>query len=629
MNISNLDKKMSHIIFTPSLIMILFLGSGMLNAVPGNSQLISENAGAPIMPFSPTSSANQSGILRSLQASELVTFEAQSNQSFVNQSIISKLREATGESFETFDIPTTNRNVSGPESIGSQSSLSDNIGTPDSQSAQMSDTLPPSIGNTDVFGNMSIPQQVEEDMLGNISIPMPPTPSTMIDSHKIDGVPSNLKGVTGETSMAANNDLIFYTGNWYAARSTDAGKTWQYINASEDFEQFCCDQRVLYDAAHNLFIWYRQGFSDEATNENTLRIGISDDALTWRMFDIIPSSLGDIFVKTWFDYPEIAITDNNLYITTNAFTDRYPLPELLSAVIMRISLDDIGRGVFDLEYYRNPETFTFTPVQGAKDKMYWATHLTNDIMRIYEWTDGLPSTSIKIYDRQIDPWFTLSKGVGKCAPLTAVEGAVYLEGNWCDRTDSRITSGWISGTQIGFFWNADAGSTTARGATFPWPYINAATFDISNNMSYVGRPYIWNDDFPWLFASAAVNENGEVGVVAYHGQPGAVNIPGIAIGVRNQLDRAEAWNMTSLAVSSTPPDLLGYCGERGVVHEQCTLPSLAAFSYEWGDYITIRSHNGPSADWDVAAFIAEEDVDEEGNEIVIREPYYFRISNTS
>jgi hypothetical protein len=242
-------KKLFQVIIAPLVVMLLLLGSSMLIAIPANSQLLSENAGASAVSLSPTSSANQSGTIGSLQASEVVSFEGQqSNQSFVNQTTISRLREATDESFETFEIPTTNRNISGPESMTSQASLSgNNISAFDSENVQnRSNSLPSSIGNsTDVFQRE---EQVEGNVFGNITMPRPPTPSTMIESHKIDVVPLDLRDMVGETSVASNNnDLIFYTGNFYAARSTDAGKTWQYINASEDFEDFCCDQRVIYD----------------------------------------------------------------------------------------------------------------------------------------------------------------------------------------------------------------------------------------------------------------------------------------------------------------------------------------------------------------------------------------------
>jgi hypothetical protein len=458
---------------------------------------------------------------------------------------------------------------------------------------------------------------------------------TVIDSSEIDVVPLDLRDIKGETSVASNNnDLIFYTGNWYAARSFDAGRTWEYINAYEDFEDFCCDQRVIYDRNHNLFIWYRQGdVVDNSTKENRVRIGFSNDTLTWTMFDIIPSSVDDYFVEKEFDYPEIATTDNYLYMTTNALPpedEEEEEEDEMTAVIIRISLDRvIDRGIIDWESYWSANTYTFTPVQGAKDKMYWATHLTNDMIRIYEWDDHLPSTSIQIYDQEIDPWFILETGVGRCAPVTSIFAGVVLEGNWCERSDSRITSGWISGTQIGFFWNADAGSRTRLGATFPWPYINAAVFDISNNMSYVGRPYIWHNDFPWQYASAAVNENGDVGVVAYYGQPGAVNIPGVAFGVRNQPDKAEAWNMTSLAISGAPPEDIERCeegeGVLGFLDEECGPGELLTFSYEWGDYITIRSREGPGLGWDAAAYVLEDEEDGDSDTVM---PYYFRISNT-
>lgn len=43
------------------------------------------------------------------------------------------------------------------------------------------------------------------------------------------GIASNVD----EPSVAVNGDVVCYSGNWYAARSADGGKTFQYIDPAE------------------------------------------------------------------------------------------------------------------------------------------------------------------------------------------------------------------------------------------------------------------------------------------------------------------------------------------------------------------------------------------------------------
>ena len=135
------------------------------------------------------------------------------------------------------------------------------------------------------------------------------------------------------------------------------------------------------------------------------------------------SSLAKALPNYFLDYLDLAITDNHLYITT-------PLDDLSKSLDARYSL------------YYEKDANTFSPVQGALDKMYWATHLTNDKMRIYKWDDSKGSKPIKTFDRAIPLWFVLTKGLGKCSVLKSVLSNQLQEGNWCERSDSRITSWW-------------------------------------------------------------------------------------------------------------------------------------------------------------------------------------------
>ena len=208
-------------------------------------------------------------------------------------------------------------------------------------------------------------------------------------------------------------------------------------------------------------------------------------------------------------------------------------PPQETSLMIRISLADLVKfGPAKYSYYYGPPgTFTFTPVQGAKsDKIYWATHNNNAEILIFEWDESLPWKGIKVYNRTIPPWAQIYMGTAKCGIQTSIpSSSLPLESEWCSRSDSRIQTGWISQNYVGFLWDADALTRTERNAVFPWPYINTANFDLENNMSYMGRPYIWSPNNAWLFASSAVNENGDVGVIAYYG--GLDNPPSLAFGV--------------------------------------------------------------------------------------------------
>ncbi|HEX7252595.1 MAG TPA: hypothetical protein VF376_06915, partial [Thermoanaerobaculia bacterium] len=61
---------------------------------------------------------------------------------------------------------------------------------------------------------------------------------------------ANRNNQTPEPSLAVNGDLIFSTGNHYAQLSTDAGKSFSFIDPATAFPPvkigFCGDQRTIY-----------------------------------------------------------------------------------------------------------------------------------------------------------------------------------------------------------------------------------------------------------------------------------------------------------------------------------------------------------------------------------------------
>jgi hypothetical protein len=71
--------------------------------------------------------------------------------------------------------------------------------------------------------------------------------------------------------------------------------------------------------------------------------------------------------------------------------------------------------------------------------------------------------------------------------------------------DSRIQSGFLSGTTVGFMW------TASQGGGFAKPYTRIATFDTTAALAHLEDVDIWSADVGYVHASAAVNSAGQIG----------------------------------------------------------------------------------------------------------------------
>ncbi len=409
-------------------------------------------------------------------------------------------------------VPLSNETIGGPEPISR---------TPINNTE--SDAL---VQNKTTTGNMRI---LESKINSNVpTIDAKNNTSSLIKNKNISDpiriiinktvTPGKLS-LVDEPSQASNGPIVFYTGNKYSASSKDNGTTWRYIDPTNDpmDKHICCDQDVIYDPHHDIFIWYRQGAVDN-NGENFIALGISSDLKNWTFYGVKPTDIDSTWTKQWFDYPQLALANKHLYITTNI--QRNVEPAFLGfkipvhTLIIRISLDDLKRRIEpEFDYYQDSSgAKSFAPVQGATDTMYWAAHLSNNLTRIYEWDESLPWTSVIYYDRHIPAWSVIRDGNGQCPTGT------NNSSNWCKRANSFLNmQGWVSGDIVGFIWPAGQGGESTHNATFNWPYINAAIFNRTTNMAYLGRPYIWSPDFAWLYGYVMPNKNGDLGIMAFFG----------------------------------------------------------------------------------------------------------------
>ena len=78
----------------------------------------------------------------------------------------------------------------------------------------------------------------------------PPQAATDLTNFRVTDLGAGHGSLTNEPSVASNGVGVLETWNWYAARSTNGGSTFSYIDPYTQFPPsyggFCCDQVVVY-----------------------------------------------------------------------------------------------------------------------------------------------------------------------------------------------------------------------------------------------------------------------------------------------------------------------------------------------------------------------------------------------
>jgi len=360
----------------------------------------------------------------------------------------------------------------------------------------------------------------------------------------------------GDTSLASNGDLVFYTGNWYAARSTDGGASWAYADPSNGMDDFCCDQDVVYDNNHDIFLWYRQGIP-HSNGVNQFLLGVSNDALTWTFYSIRPTDLDRTWTNQTFDSPQLALTARFLYITSDVFDGANP-PNFKHTIIQRWDLNQLSSrsSVKVMTKFLDNE-FHLSPVQGAFDKMYFAVHHSNTQMYIYRWLDSSPEIRPgDTFARKIPAW---TYGNPSGAPMNCPDPAPDHR-DWCQHADSRILGGWIADGKVGFIWNAK------QDGTYPFPHLNIAVFKDDAILDYVSSPILWSTEGAYLYGYISPPPHlvpRPLALVAQYG--GGGSFPTSILGFVNLNNPTNPFEVYSVAV-----------GTHGAT--------------EWGDYLRVRLH---------------------------------------
>lgn len=345
-----------------------------------------------------------------------------------------------------------------------------------------------------------------------------------------------------EPSVAMNGDFVFFTGNWFASRSTDGGQTFAHLDPYTAFPDppgmgFCCDQVVHYVKKIDTFVWLLQ-YSESAQGDNIQRLAFATTAEArqgqWRLFDISSQSLG--LPGVFLDFPDLAVGTNKLYVTMNGFRGN----AWDSTILVRLPLAGIKSGTINADRFVSRDNFNFRVAQNCGTTAYFASHNTSSQIRVFKWREAAAQPTFK--DVDVATW-----DEGNFSSITPDNH------NWLERADPRINGATLAKGELWFAWGSNRGGANNR----PQPFVQIARLKASSQ-TLIENINLWDPQSAICYAALSTNSRNEVGVSFAIGGPGRhpSHVVGILTGTRREVQT--------------------FAGNRG--------PGDG----KWGDYLTVR-----------------------------------------
>lgn len=256
----------------------------------------------------------------------------------------------------------------------------------------------------------------------------------------------------GKIVSVANNSIEFYNTNG----------TMTYSNTIDGFFNDptitnVCDPVVIYDSGADKFIFFAQECSGASSNSHLLVCfsTTNDPNGSWWNYKLTGNPAAN---NTWFDYPKMAVSTNELYITGNSFNNGGGGFE--EALLYQIQKNNgfIG-GSLNWQYWNNisdgsifTEPFTLLPVSYGHQGNYGpGVYLVN--------TDNAGSSTIHLYDLTDDMSASNEQlnhySVSTTAYSPAANGNQLGTSTQLDNGDSRTLSGFYLNGIIHFVFHSD------------------------------------------------------------------------------------------------------------------------------------------------------------------------------
>jgi hypothetical protein len=352
----------------------------------------------------------------------------------------------------------------------------------------------------------------------------------------------------GVPSVAVNGNVVFFTGNWYAALSTDGGKDFGYVDpflmaqpSDPPESRFCCNQVVNYIESIDTFVWLLQYGPDSGDNIHRLAFAKTGEVPRgqWRVFDITARSLG---VKgAYLGFPDLAVGTNFLYITTNVSDGSRS-----GSAVVRMPLAQIASGEPTFETFASLDYYSFRVAQNCRNTAFFAAHKDTATLIVFSWpeSDSAPVS----HDVAVPRWVGGNGYHSQCP-----DGR-----KWLDRADPRLTGATMAGSEVFFAWGVDSGSNQR-----PNPFVQVARID-SWDLTLIENISVFDAESATCYPALATNVDNDVSISYMIG--GGPRFPSHVVAM----------------LTGPRRELLVASGDRGPV------PDPATGAGQWGDYLTVR-----------------------------------------
>jgi hypothetical protein len=310
-------------------------------------------------------------------------------------------------------------------------------------------------------------------------------------------------GVTG-------GGIVFATANWTAAYSTN-GTSFTQLDPTTIFPNdavgYCCDQIVQYVPSIDRFVWLLQGNGYRLAMASPADI-VNSGGTAWTYWNLTPGVFG---ACTSFDYPDLSVGNNALYISWDAGTNcsgGFQVARI--ALTGTNSLQNAGTITIGFTHPSDgPMAWGSHLSQDTGDEIFWAGHNNNSNMRVFSLAEG--SNTYFWRDVGISSW-------ANNAPTSLTpDGQDWLAKNFNGPGGNSFPRNGVigatrSGSEIWFAWTAGTDNN------FQQPHVEMVQLNRANNFHKDQQVQIWNNDYAFAYPALATNAcTGEVGMSFEYG----------------------------------------------------------------------------------------------------------------
>ena len=422
---------------------------------------------------------------------------------------------------------------------------------------------------------------------GSPSVEIPRNATTMTSA----GVPPD-----PNAAAAAADGAVLTAYNTGVSFSPDGGQTFTDIplfspqpgnpSRTSFFPQsdggLCCDQVTVYVPRQNLIFWLQQHWpvtqctancppqpagapppTLSITQSSRLRVAwatpeaaAADFWNAWSYVDLTGTTVPNVSTglgvsnTEWLDYPDMAWSDNFLYVGVD---HAISLGSVYSnrRIVARLSLADIANPAVTNVNYQFAELTGSNAlskthfVQGAPGRMMVGALDNSSTMRVFTWRDDngfITPSSVGISRIQQGASFTST------APDGSDWLAVSFPGNITGATYRSVEVGRGSPARDEYLFAFDAGANPGFGR--PRAYLRLETLTpnfFTNNYSAFAEYDVWNNDY--AFAMGALGTSGtEIGITLAVGG-GTIGYPQGAVGYKDDFIVYQVTNSNATQIS--------------------------------------------------------------------------------